>query len=109
MRDALEEDENDDQIYSCLVRSAALWILFSGQNLFVQIVQVPMSFNTEGGKTSTRAGSLYDGPNFGLERWRFWKKALAVAIERQGSNEECKRLASKAMDLMGAIERNMTL
>jgi hypothetical protein len=109
IRDALEEGENDDQVYSYLVSSAAVWILFSGQNLFVRIVQVPMSVSTEGELASSRGGSLFDGHNLGLERWRFWKKAFAVAIERQGSNEECKRLSSKAMDLMGAIERNMTL
>lgn len=86
-----------------------MWILCAGQNLFVQVVQVPIASSIREEKGSMKPGPLFIGPSFGLERWRFWKNALAAAIEREGAGDECKRLAHRAVDLMDAIERNMLL
>jgi hypothetical protein len=82
-----------------------MWILCEGQTLFVEIVQSPrrIEADEEYKYNSFRPGLLFTGPIFGLERWEFWQKAFAAALEKQAASDECKRLVRKAPDLMGAI------
>ena len=109
LRDALERDGGRVQDQNCLISASAVWVLYCGQSLFVRIVQVPKTLIGDGERNSRKPGPLFNGPIYGLERWKFWGKALAVAVESEELNEESRILASKAVDLMNAIERNMTL
>lgn len=56
-----------------------------------------------------KPGPLFSGPMFGLERWEFWHEAFIAVPDKKGASDECKRLAGKAVDLMVAIQNDMTL
>jgi hypothetical protein len=107
MKESLEEDVEDDY-YSGCISAAAMWILCAGQTLFVEIVQSPRKIEADEEHNSFRPGPLFTGPTFGLERWEFWQRAFAAALEKQAASDECKRLARKATDLMGAIAQDMS-
>lgn len=109
LRDEVERDGGRVQDQNCLISASAFWILYCGQSLFVRIVQFPKTLIGDGERNSRKQGPLFNGPIHGLERWKFWGKALAVAMESEGLSEESRSLASKAVDLMNAIERNMTM
>lgn len=89
---------------SACVSGAAVWMLCSGQRLWIEIVECPRTENPRADKT-WRPGALYQGPVFGLERWRFWEKAFAVAAANNMLSDECQQLASRAADLTNVIER----
>jgi hypothetical protein len=89
-----------------------LYILWSGQTIFVQVVQAPAELSPAATE-SRKPGPLFTGPAFGLERWRFWKSGFAAAAVEAGaegkdSSIEHRVLAGKAAEFMDAIERNMT-
>lgn len=107
MRENLEDShapELGSDYESACISGAAMWILCAGQRLWREIVQCPQTDNPRAEKT-WRPGSLYQGPAFGLERWRFWEKAFVVAAENTNISAECQQLASRAADLMNILER----
>lgn len=103
MREALETAVSDDDVAADFVPSAAaLWILIAGQALYTLVVEAPLV-----GKDNTyKCGELYHGPETGVERWEFWKKALAAASAKKGASAECQRLAKGAVEMMDVIQEN---
>ncbi|KAK1766792.1 hypothetical protein QBC33DRAFT_88849 [Phialemonium atrogriseum] len=83
MKDALEHDVKDDEVYICLVSAASMYILCSGQALFVQLIQAVVQIWPEGAEIR-KPGPLFSGASFGLERWEFWKGAFVAAVGRKG-------------------------
>lgn len=107
MRENLEDShapELGSDYESACISGAAVWILCAGQRLWTEIVHCPPSA-TPGADKMWGPGSLYQGPVFGLGRWKFWEKAFAVAAENDKLSEECQKLASRAADLMSVIEQ----
>ncbi|KAF2417660.1 hypothetical protein EJ08DRAFT_71094 [Tothia fuscella] len=105
MRDAFEsKQEPKFQIH--YVMAAAQWILWNGQMFFDGVVH-PMPIEDR----SLKFGELYTGggSQLSIERWHFWKKGFAAAsVDRDDWGDECRMLARKAENLMGAIEQGMT-
>lgn len=113
MKYALEEEVQGDDVGACMIAAASMYILWSGQTIFVQVVQSPAESSPAATK-SRSPGPLFTGPALGLERWRFWKSGFAAAAGEtgageKGSGDQYRVLAGKAADFMDAIERNMTL
>lgn len=104
LRDNIEE-EKTEECYSEIISATSMWILCAGQWLFTEIMYPRET--SEDDEKAWRGGPLYTGPILGLERWKFWQKAFAAAAESQHANEECKKLALKAVDLMGAIMKDV--
>lgn len=85
MRKCLEEDK-DTEVYGCVDSAAAKWMLYAGQIMFVYTVQAPRARRAHESEKILGPGPLFAGPDFGLERWKFWQNKTL---------------------LMGSIERNM--
>ena len=101
--------ENVKDIY---ISGAAQWILWYGQRLFQSLM-----FSGEVTRDQLKSwqpGPLYIGkPGLSIHRWRFWQNAfLKVASGHdegeKGHGEECRSLALRAADIMGALERSMS-
>ncbi|CRG86319.1 hypothetical protein PISL3812_03324 [Talaromyces islandicus] len=106
MRDNLEEEHNDGEYSNDAISSSAMWIICAGQWLFNELVQFPRNINDEYYESAWKVGPLYQGPIIGLERWKFWQKAFTVAAESSNANDECKKNALKAANLMEVIARD---
>ncbi|KAK3328764.1 hypothetical protein B0H66DRAFT_539305 [Apodospora peruviana] len=108
LSDGLEETHDEpqypqyaDDLYVSL---ASLWISYAGQALYTQLVETRPE-DDKAKKHHYKLGKLYKGPQFGLERWTFWKNALQRAGENGKAREQARKLAKRAGDLMEAIER----
>lgn len=106
LRETLETQLRKDNLesYDCLVSASALWILCAGQFLFEEIVTCPRPIQP--GDQKLLGGPLYTGPWLGMERWKWWQKALAVIAAEEQAGEECLKLVNKAVDFMDAILRD---
>ncbi|KAL3478860.1 hypothetical protein BJX99DRAFT_256067 [Aspergillus californicus] len=107
LRDFLEEPYGmgDSNAIIC----TSIWMLFAGHYIFREVVCDPAPLDEETERLFRR-GKQYDGPIFGIERWRYWQTTLAAQIEAGGVdiNEEAQNLGRKAVDIMAATDRNMT-
>ncbi len=83
-------------------------IIWNGQAFFGDFFACP-GLTVRGDDKALAFRNLYKGSGafLGLDRWRFWKDGFAVAVSCGEYGEECKLLASKAQNLMGAIEHSM--
>lgn len=99
------ETECKAEGYSNLVNAAAVWIICAGQWIFNEVVQYPPVLDDWFEKACSN-GPLYTRPIVGIQRWKFWKKSLQVAEQSVSADDECKRNARKAYDLMDVIERS---
>jgi hypothetical protein len=92
------------------IRSAALWVLYSGQFGFDAVVKWPKIFSDREAQEIARRRhqqpSIYDGPIYGIQRWEFWRRRLLEESVNTGVDEETKRLARMAADMMAAYARN---
>lgn len=104
MRENLET-QCKKEAYSELVNGAAVWIICAGQWVFNEIVQYPPILDGWFEKAWSN-GPLYAGPIVGIKRWKFWKKGFLAAEQSASANDECKKNARKAYDLMNVIERS---
>lgn len=104
MRESLEETITHRESRESLVSSAAVWVLLAGQALYTLVVEAPIP---DENKALYRTGQLCDGPQFGLERWRFWKESFVTVVATKETGEECRRLAERAAEMMDVIERAM--
>jgi len=105
LREALEKKYQDQDVFNCLVSSAAVWILLAGQAIYTQVVETPISKEHRSALWSL--GEMYHGPETGKERWRFWKERFGDTAGKKEANEKCRELAKKAAGLMAAIEEAM--
>lgn len=87
MRNSLETKIEHEEVFGCGVTAAETWILFCGQNLFINLVLIPGTIDP-GARESYTIGPLVTEPTLGLPQWRFGEKALPSATERQGAR--CK-------------------
>ena len=92
-----------DQDWNCMAGSCAAFILYAGQVALTQVVQLPDQelFNVN---DLLKPGGLYAGSAKGLERWKFWKKALEAAAENEGTATEYRVMARKAARMMNCLE-----
>lgn len=107
MQDSLESEITNDGRYNRCISGASMWFLCAGQWLFDQIVHVrrsPEEIKEAGACWKT--GGLYQGPELGIERWKFWQKGFTVAAESARTTEECRKLARKAANIMHALSEN---
>ncbi|KAI9371432.1 hypothetical protein BJX61DRAFT_543683 [Aspergillus egyptiacus] len=105
MKNALEMPPREFELQdSSAVCQAALWILFAGQHFFDEVVVNPEVVDCrQDSRRMYQPGRLYEGPIFGLERWRFWMRRLAEASGDCCLTEEARALAGNATGLMAAI------
>lgn len=93
-----------------IIRSAALWVLYSGQFGFDGVVKWPEKFSKresrEDDRRSHQQGPIYDGPIYGMQRWEFWRSRLLEETANTDMDDETKQLAHKAADMMAALARN---
>jgi hypothetical protein len=106
MRDAFEEPVRQEWENEYCVIAAAQWIFWSGQSLFTYFLFPEKTSLDE--ERAWKFGSLYTsgGGFLSLERWYFWKTGFAN-VENSKYGDECKMNASKALVLMGAMDRSM--
>ncbi|KAJ5105186.1 hypothetical protein NUU61_002533 [Penicillium alfredii] len=98
MCETLEENSSENpENYSERISGATVWFLYPAPCLFRTVVQEPPAEDET--DSSFSCGLFYTGPTLGMERWRFWQKAL-VAVEGSRANAECQQLAPKAADVM---------
>lgn len=92
-----------------MIRSAALWVLYSGQFGFDGVVKWPEKFSKRESRDDDRRchqqGPIYDGPIYGMQRWEFWQRRLEE-VRNENLDEETRRLACMAEDMMAALARN---
>jgi Protein of unknown function (DUF3632) len=107
MRDAFEEPVGQEWENEYCVMAAAQWIIWSGQNLFTFFLFLEKTSLDE--EKGWKFGSLYTGGGtfLSMERWYFWKRGFA-SVENSKYGDESKKNASKALDLTGAMDRNMS-
>jgi hypothetical protein len=107
MRDNLEDDGDKEEYHNDAFSASAMWIICAGQWLFDQLVQFPRNIDDdEYYESAWSGGPSYKGPIIGLERWKFWQKAFTAAAESSMANDECKKNALKAANLMDVIARD---
>ena len=105
LKETLEtHHESETPHYSGFIASASMWFIYAGQWLFTEVVQSPcaISKSDEGAWSN---GPHYTGSVQGLERWRFWRKALEDSQADTRVAPESRALAEKAMIFMDAVER----
>ncbi|KAK3314884.1 hypothetical protein B0H66DRAFT_563870 [Apodospora peruviana] len=101
----LESEPSDPRYTDLSVSTAALRVLYGGQTLYIQAVEAPVTEDSN--SAHFKPGKLYKGPQFGIERWAFWKEALKAAGEKpeEKMSEQSRKLAAAAAELMEAIEK----
>ncbi len=105
MRAHLETKMTDQRAFQFAISSAALWFILAGQAIFTQVVESPNY--PRASPDAHKTGELYNGPEMGLERWRFWKDAhLAAGGDKEVDEEHCL-LARRGSAVMEAIEQGM--
>ncbi|KAJ5109438.1 hypothetical protein N7456_006113 [Penicillium angulare] len=104
MLEADVDYENNDPLYSGRIAEATMWIIYAGQWLFKELVQSPCA-REPSDKGAFLPGPLYSGSILGITRWLFWKKVLEVARESTRVSDETRRLTTKAVDFMNALEQ----
>ncbi|KAI9750028.1 MAG: hypothetical protein M4579_006634 [Chaenotheca gracillima] len=116
-RDAFEgrrhfdKREGDEEAY---VLVAAQYILWDGHSLFRQILVLRQGdFDIDA--SDLRAwtpGPLYRGkPYLTVDRWHFWRdgyRAVAAEKKEERYSQECRDVATKAANLMEALEKSLT-
>lgn len=126
MCDAFENPQDDDPAWvrDALVMGAVQWILWNGQDLFIQH-RYPGDKAPKSPSEYDSGGPEYiDEPYIMLNRWHIWrdgfravagekcqtsKECEAAAGEKYEPSGECKAIALKAADMMDAFEKNMSL
>lgn len=108
MRDAFEQQPDSNYRHDYIVLAAAQWILWYGHSLFKQVLWYGKA--AEGEKASMwKFGRLYEGKGqLDRSRWEFWEKGFREAAANADYEDECRRIAQKAADLMQAIEKSLT-
>lgn len=110
MRDAFEENHDDQpgNVRDAYILGAAQWILWNGQNLFVQIQYPGDVLAREDRGWEARDAYRVTQP-LTIDRWHLWRDSFrAVAGEKHDASDECKAVSVKAADMMDALEKNMT-
>lgn len=103
MRDVLEQDiSKETESYNCRIAEAALWIHHYGPCLFYAMSHFPLRTSRRI-EQKFRAGPLYSGSTFNVERWNFWRDAFALAVKGGKLNDESRDLALIASLLMDEI------
>lgn len=105
MRTHLETKMTDHRAFQFAISSAALWFIFAGQAIYTQVIEAPNY--PRASPEAHKTGELYNGPEMGLERWKFWKDALLAAAGDKEVDEEHCILARRGSAVMDAIEQSM--
>ena len=80
---------------------ASEWIIRSGLQLYLKSRNTVLLDETQ----MQMAESLYGGPSgLCLKRWQFWKERFSKVMDEV--DEEAAKLAQRAIDRMGWIEKN---
>lgn len=108
LRDTFEEPAGDPNMQDYRVMASAQWILWYGQKLFRHMSHATPPPTDEA--RTMRVGSLSPAGTapFSLQRWRLWQKGFEDAAGSKKRSEECRRVASKASDLMEVIATSRT-
>ncbi|KAJ5326653.1 hypothetical protein MYU51_001913 [Penicillium brevicompactum] len=98
------EDASENPRYNGFIAAASMWIIHAGQWIFAEVVRSPRG-TSKGDEGIWSNGPLYTGSVQGIERWKFWRKALEDSQANVQISSESRALAGKAKDFMDAVER----